>query len=128
MAHEQTLAIVSFAAGAHRFAAEACQIDALVDARVDVPVDNLAATTIEALLGVPQPDAAHRRCLRLGAQRVAVGEPVELRALPADQLHALPELVARRIGIAGVRALALEADGALLLVDLRALLAERRPG
>lgn len=124
MAHEQTLAIVSFAAGAHRFAAEACQIDALVDA----PVDDPAPTTIEALLGVPQPDAAHRRCLRLGAQRVAVGDPVELRALPADQLHALPELVARRIGIAGVRALALEADGALLLVDLRALLAARRSG
>ncbi len=118
MAHEQTLAIVSFAAGAHRFAAEACQIDALVDEQ--------AATTIEALLGVPQLGAAHRRCLRLGAQRVAVGEPVELRALPTDQLHPLPELVARRIAIAGVRALALEADGALLLVDLRALLAERR--
>ena len=128
MAHDATLAIVSFAAGAHRFAAEARQIDALVDVQVDAQVNDLAATTIEALLGVPQRGAAHRRCLRLGAQRVAVGEPVELRALPADQLHPLPELVARRIGIAGVRALAFDADGALLLVDLRALLAARRPG
>ena len=56
---------------------------------------------------------------------MTVSEPVDLRALPIDQLHPLPELVARRIGIAGVRALALEADGALLLVDLRALTANR---
>ena len=122
MAHDETLAIVSFAAGAHRFAVEARQIDALVDDEAS------ATTTIETLLGVPPVDGVRRRCLRAGGWRVAVGEPVELRALPVDQLHPLPELVARRIGIDCVRALALEAGGALLLVDLRALLAERRCG
>lgn len=122
MAHDETLAIVSFAAGAHRFAVEARQIDALVDDEAS------ATTTIETLLGVPPVDGVRRRCLRAGDRRVAVGEPVELRALPVDQLHPLPELVARRIGIDCVRALALEADGALLLLDLRALLAERRCG
>lgn len=122
MAHDETLAIVSFAAGAHRFAVEARQIDALVD--------DEAPTTmaIETLLGVPPIGEIRRRCLRAGDYRVTVGEPVELRTLPADQLHPLPELVARRIGIDFVRALALEANGALLLLDLRALLADHRCG
>lgn len=119
MAHAETLAIVSFGAGAYRFAVEAQQIEALLDA--DAP----ATLAIETLLGVPQVDEAHRRCLCVGQCRVTVSEPVDLRALPIDRLHPLPELVARRIGIAGVRALALEADDALLLVDLRALTANR---
>jgi hypothetical protein len=121
MAQDETLAIVSFAAGAHRFAVEARQIGALLE-------DATTATVaIETLLGVPQQvGAAHRRGLRVGEYRVTVGEPVELRALPVDQVHALPELVARRIGIDCVRALALEPSGALLLLDLLALLAERR--
>ena len=120
MAQDETLAIVSFAAGAHRFAVEARQVGALLE-------DAATATVaIETLLGVPQVGAAHRRGLRVGECRVAVGEPVELRALPIDRLHSLPELVAHRIGIAGVRALALEPSGALLLLDLLALLAERR--
>ena len=66
-----------------------------------------------------------RRCLRLGEERVCVSEPVELRSLPIDRLYPLPELVARRIRIDGVRALALEENSALLLLDLRALLAQR---
>ena len=119
MAHAETLAIVSFGAGAYRFAVEAQQIEALLDA--DAP----ATLAIETLLDVPLVGEAHRRCLRVGQCRVTVSESVDLRALPIDQLHPLPELVARRIGIAGVRALALETDGALLLVDLRALTANR---
>ena len=118
MAHAETLAIVSFGAGASRFAVEAQQIEALLD---DAP----AMVAIETLLGLPPVDAATRRCLCVGKRRVSVSEPVDLRALPIDQLHPLPELVARRIRIAGVRALAIEPDGALLLLDLRALTANR---
>ena len=120
MAQDETLAIVSFSAGAYRFAVEARQIDALLED--DAP----ATMAIETLLGLPLVDAATRRCLCVGECRVTVSEPVDLHALPIDQLHPLPELVARRIGIAGVRALAIDPDGALLLLDLRALLERLR--
>ena len=119
MAQADTLAIVSFTAGAYRFSVEAQQIDALLD---DTPA---AAVAIEALLGLPLTEAAQRRCLRVGEDLVGVSEPVELRSLPADHFYPLPELVARRIQIKGVRALALEENSALLLLDLRALLAQR---
>ena len=118
MAHAETLAIVSFSAGACRFAVEAQQVDALLD---DAAPAKVAA---EALLGLPPSASAHRRCLRVGDYRVGVSEPVDLRALTVDQFYPLPELVTHRIGIGGVRALALEENGALLLVDLRALLAQ----
>ena len=118
MAEADTLAIVSFTAGAYRFSVEAQQIDALLD---DTPA---ATVAIEALLGLPLTEAAQRRCLRVGEDLVGVSEPVELRSLPADHFYPLPELVARRIQIKGVRALALEENAALLL-DLRALLAQR---
>ena len=118
MAEADTLAIVSFTAGAYRFSVEAQQIDALLD---DTPA---AAVAIEALLGLPLTEAAQRRCLRVGEDQVGVSEPVELRSLPADHFYPLPELVARRIQIKDVRALALEENAALLL-DLRALLAQR---
>lgn len=119
MAQTDVLAIVSFSAGDYRFSVEAQQIDALLDESPE------AMVAVEDLLGLPLVDAAQRRCLRLGEALISVSEPVELRSLPIDQLYPLPELVARRIGIDGVRALALEENSALLLLDLRALLAQR---
>ena len=119
MTQAKTLAIVSFAAGAYRFAVEAQQVEALLD---ESPK---AMVAVEDLLGLPLVEAAQRRCLRVGDALIGVSEPVELRSLPIDQLYPLPELVARRIGIDGVRALALEENSALLLLDLRALLAQR---
>lgn len=119
MAEADALAIVSFAAGACRFAVEARQIDALLDGA------SPATVAVESLLGLPVDDVTARRCLRIGNYSVAVSEPLDLRSLPVDRLFPLPELVALRIEIKGVRALALEADGARLLVDLRALLAQR---
>ncbi len=119
MAQADALAIVSFSAGAYRFAVEAQQIDALLD---ESPK---AMVAVEDLLGLPLVDAAQRRCLRVGDALIGVSEPVELRSLPIDQFYPLPELVARRISIEGVRALALEENLALLLLDLRTLLAQR---
>ena len=118
MTQAETLAIVSFAAGAYRFAVEAQQVGALLDD------DTPALLTIESLLGLPRVAADQRRCLRIGECRLGVSEPVALRALAVDQFYPLPELVARRIQLKGVRALALEENGALLLLDLRALLAQ----
>lgn len=119
MAQADTLAIVSFAAGAWRFAVEAQQIAALGH---ELPPTLVA---IESLLGLPIDQTGPRRCLRVGEQRVGVSEPVDLRELPVDSVHPLPELVAQRIQIKGVRALAFDAHGALLLLDLRALLADQ---
>lgn len=119
MAQTDALAIVSFSAGAYRFSVEAQQIDALLDESPE------AMVAVESLLGLPRVDAAQRRCLRVGEDLIGVSEPVELRSLPIDQLYPLPELIACRISIEGVRALALEENSALLLLDLRALLAQR---
>ena len=54
---------------------------------------------------------------------MSVSEPVDLRSLSIDSIYPLPELVAQRIQIKGVRALVLDAHGAMLLLDLRGLLA-----
>lgn len=119
MAEADTLEIVSFAAGACRFAVEAQQIEALLQDEPGPAVD------VEALLRLPRVEAARRRCLRIGGRIVRVSEPLDLRSLPVDRLFPLPELVALRIRIEGVRALALDAHGAMLLLDLQALLVQR---
>lgn len=121
MALADTLDIVSFSAGGYRFATQAWQIAAMLH---DVPE---ALVDAEALLGLPRAHAEHRRCLRVGEYVVRVSEPLELSSLPVDRLYPLPQFVAQRIQIKGVRALAFDSRGAMLLLDLPALLAERGP-
>ena len=121
MALADTLDMVSFSAGGYRFAAEARQIDAMLHDAPETMVD------VDALLGLPRVDAAHRRCLRVGECIVRVSEPLELLSVPVDRLYPLPEFVALRIQIKGARALVLDGQGAMLLLDLPALLAEREP-
>lgn len=112
-----TLEIVSFAAGGFQFAVEARQIDGMLS---DIPEKVVAA---EALLGLAAVEAAQRRFLRVGTHCIEVGEPLELRSLPADRIHPLPDLVAARINIHDAKALVLESSGSMLLLDLQALLA-----
>lgn len=121
MALADTLDIVSFSAGGYRFAAEAQQVDAMLQDAPETMVD------VDVLLGLPLADAAHRRCLRVGERIVRVSEPLELLSVPVDRFHPLPEFVALRIQIKGARALALDGQGAMLLLDLPALLAAREP-
>ncbi len=116
---DDALEVVSFKAGAFRFAVEARQIEGMLS---EMPA---AAVTVESLLGLPLAEGAQRRCLRVGVGFcVEVSEPLALRRLPSESLYPLPELVATRIQIKVVKALALEADGVTLLIDLRALLAQ----
>lgn len=119
---DDALEVVSFKAGAFRFAVEARQIEGMLS---EMPA---AAVTIESLLGLPLAEGAQRRCLRVGGGCVGfcveVSEPLALRRLPAESLYPLPELVVTRIQIKVVKALALEADGATLLIDLQALLVQ----
>ena len=117
-----TLEIVSFMAGAFQFGVDARQINGMLR---DLPEDSLA---IEALLGLPLAEGVQRRCLRVGKNGVVVSEPLDLRFLPVEKIYPLPELVAARIRIQGVRALALEANGATLLLDLPALIGQGGAG
>ena len=114
-----TLEVVSFSAGACRFAVEAWQVDALSHV---TPAGAIEAVDMEILLDLPAQAAAPRRHLHCAGREVAVSEPVALRSLPAERIFALPEIVARRLRIKGARAVALDPDGATLLIDLHALL------
>lgn len=113
----EALEIVSFSAGAFRFAVDARQVNRMLDVAPE------SAVAIETLLGLPVVEAAHRRCLLVGKHCVEVSDPINLRLLSFERINPLPELVAARIQINGVRALALDVDGAMLLLDLLALLA-----
>ena len=118
----ETLEVVSFFAGTCRFAVEAWQVEALSHAPAAGALGAADAIDAQILLGLPGLAVAPRRRLRCAGREVGVSEPVALRSLRAEQIFALPEIVARRMRIAGARAVALEPDGATLLVDLRALL------
>ena len=124
----EILEVVSFNAGACRFAVEAWQIEALCHAPPAGAANAVDAIDAETLLGLPAQAVAPRRCLRCAGREVGVSEPVALRSLPAERIFALPEIVARRLRIKGTRAVALEPDGATLLIDLRALLGQGIPG
>lgn len=114
------LAVVSFAAGSYRFAVQARQIRSML-AEAQVGADPLTA---EALIGLPPGGATTRKWLVVGAQGrcVEVGEPVELETLPASALYPLPPPVAARITLCGIRGLAIVPAGAILIVDLEAIL------
>ena len=114
----ETLEIVSFGAGVFRFAVEARQVEALSDATPTRAVD------VESLLGLPAPSLAQRRCLYSAGRELRVSEPLALRSLPVERIFPLPELVVRRMRVKGACAVALEPDGATLLIDLHALLAQ----
>ena len=113
----ETLEIVSFAAGTFRFAVEAWQINGMLN---EPPEHAVAA---ETLLGLPVLAPTHRRCLRVDEHYILVNEPLDLRLLPVETIYPLPLLVEARIEIHAVKALVLEAAGAMLLLDFRSLLA-----
>lgn len=123
----QTLDMVVFQAGNHRCAVEAAQIRgsrALME-----QMDNAdAIATVESLLQLPK--VAQTACEQVLLIKHAphdvplrISAPAQLQALPATAIHPLPPLLAARTGIAGLRALALMETGAVLLVDIRSLLA-----
>lgn len=119
---QETLDVVVFSTAAGRFAVEARHIAALSD------VATASAVDVEILLGLPAPSPAQRRCLHSAGRALRVSEPIVLRALPVDRIHPLPVLVARRMRICGACAVALEPDGATLLIDLPTLLADNASG
>ena len=112
------LAVVRFVAGGRQFAVEAAHVRAMIPE--SGPGES--AISAECLIGLPPGPPARRVRLVIAAdsRQVEVSEPVELASLPADSLFALPALVAKRMTLAGVRAVALTPSGAVLLVEFPA--------
>lgn len=119
-----TFEVVTFFAGGQRCAMAARQVRASRPLRGD---EHEGMPAIDPLLGLPQgdKDGASRQVLtiRLPAADVelSVATPVQLRELELDVIHPLPDLIAARSRLPGLRALALEADGLTLIFDLRDL-------
>ena len=86
--------------------------------RRDLPV-----TPIEGLIGLPPSGKGRRHCLVLAAagRCIEVSGPVGLETVDGAVIHPLPPLVAARMTLAGVRALAMAPSGPVLILDLRQL-------
>jgi hypothetical protein len=135
-----TLDMVVFHAGHYRYAVEARQVRASrpLAGHGEIPA-------LESLLGLPEaepeaePEAGPERvgytAARLmllmrhpdGDFPLSVRAPLQMQAMATSAIHPLPPLLAARTRIRGLRALALEAEGATLLVDILSLL-DAAPG
>lgn len=124
---EFTLDMVVFHVGNHRCAVEARQV------RASRPLDGHdGVPALESLLGLPEPgpektDSPGARLMLLmrhpdGEFPLSVRAPLQMQAMAASAIHPLPPLLAARTRIHGLRALALEAEGMTLLVDILSLL------
>ena len=110
-----TLQIVSFTAAGCRFAVEAASV------RAQHPATDTAIPA-EQLLGLPDTgEAVAQRVLIIrhasGDFPIRVAEPVTLSELSLDDLHLLPELLAARCKIKGIRALSTSSDRITVLID-----------
>ncbi|MDD3814244.1 MAG: hypothetical protein PHZ02_06310 [Desulfocapsaceae bacterium] len=118
---------MTFCVGGQRCALEARQVRALQPL-----TDENSGTypAIGSLLGLPEPNKAclHRQIvtIRLPESEVelSVAAPVELHELAVDLIQPLPDMVAARTQLRGLRALVMETDGVTLIFDLRNLLSE----
>ena len=122
---ESTLDMVVFHTGNHRCAVEARQV------RASRPLDGYGGVpALESLLGLPEPEKADSPGARLmllmrhpgGDFPLSVRAPLQMQAMAASAIHPLPPLLAARTRLRGLRALALEAEGMTLLVDILSLL------
>lgn len=119
-----TLEVVTFFAGGQRCAVEARQVRASRPLPGD---DRESYQAIDPLLGLPEGEQAcspsQILTIRLPENDVelSVTTPVQLRELELNTIHPLPDLLAVRTSLRGLRALALDEDGLTLIFDLRGL-------
>jgi hypothetical protein len=110
-------------AGGYRFAVEAAWVCA------QHPVtDADAAMPVEELLGLPEQgitDSARRRILLIkhpaADYPIRVSAPVTICELSLNALHPLPDMLAARSTLNGLRALSTESAGITVLIDLGAI-------
>lgn len=122
---EETLDLVLFDAAGWRFGVEANSVGSAG------PLSLSTLPAVENLLGLPdkgpQSGAARQRLSIRGAGDLSVRKPVVLCSLWVGAFHPLPPLVAARCRLPALRALARLPGGMVMVVDLRALLAEGLP-
>ena len=119
-----SLHVVRVCLGALHVALEAAHVQALTLCSADTELP-----TLEALLGLPQPDPDRpRRCLHLRPRqrgdaptRLSVPAPLTLQHLAASAITPLPPLLAACCRMPGLRALSWQPQGLVLLVDVRRL-------
>jgi hypothetical protein len=115
---EPVLEVVLFHAGPYRCALEAARVAALEPAEGE-------AVAVAALLRLATPAAGRCRHLRLRRAApplvLSVAEPVELRSFPLSGIQPLPPLLAARETLPALRALYLDGDGAVLILDAERL-------
>ena len=115
---QQTLQVVSFIAGGYRFAVEAARVRSQLPCTQDG-----TALRVEQLFGLPAGEESENARILVIKHAPAdysmrVSEPVTLSELSLDALHPLPDLLAARCTLKGVRALSTESDGITVLIDL----------
>lgn len=115
------LKVVSFMAGGCSVAVEAAQVRRQLSA-----TNSTAIPTAEQLLGLSGGEMQNhgsRRVLLVkhpaGDYAVTVSEPVELLSLKIDSIYPLPDLIAARNTLVGIRGLAIGAQGVTLLIEFQ---------
>jgi hypothetical protein len=113
----QDLEVVVVTIGAGRFGLEMSRV-ATLHPRLDA---DAALPSFEGLVGVAVSDAGPRRCLVLkaGGERLAVGVDgdVSIVRLPAGAIHPVPPLLAARTALRGLKALAVDPQGVIAIID-----------
>lgn len=118
------LNVVVFVVAGQRCAVEASHVRR---ARPLLAEDGGNYPTMAPLLGfsephdLPTPWQVLTIRTRQGDAEYIVSMPVELRQLETGVIHPLPDIVAARTELRGLRALALEADSLTLIFDIRDL-------
>lgn len=111
-----TLEVVTFRAGGQRCAVEARSVRASRPLSADIP------PPLAQRIGLQEETDGPRQLLLFkhpqGDIPCAVTPPVQLQAVPVEYIHPLPPLLAATTKISGLRALILDADGIILLVEL----------
>jgi hypothetical protein len=113
----QGLEVVMVTIGAGRFGLEMSRVATLhpvLDGTAVLP-------SFEGLVGVAVSDASPRRCLVLkaGGERLAIGVDgeVSIARLPTRSIHPVPPLLAARTALRGLKALAVDPQGVIAIID-----------
>lgn len=113
--------MVRFGAGGHAFAVEARHVRAMLTTAPE------QARQAEDLLGLmPHPGPRRWLVMETGgiARCVEVAEPVRLQVIDAQDIHLPPPLLAARLTLPTLVAIAFDHQGPVLVIDPLVLLAE----
>ena len=114
MTASEGVEIVCFPVDCVRCAIEATQVSGSHRASTGSPVPSVESCL--GLTGVKIASARQILTLRQGGE-LSVNSTVELRHLNPGDIHPLPPLLSARCAVRGLKALAIDAQGLILLVD-----------